>query len=1086
MGFYGKDWLTSNRFELDGLHGRAIVRANSCPLPLDQNGKFRDRPLVVVSITNLNLFQKIKYSKVRLYFRSPVLLCWKNSTAVSCMIPKQLTLRNFLSYREASLNFDGLQVACVSGPNGAGKSSLLEAIAWAIWGHSRTVAEDDVVHLGALEALVTFTFEHQQQIYRVVRSRHRKQGGTLEFQVQTEQGFRPLTQRGMRATQQLISQTLRLDYDTFVNSAYLRQGRADEFMLKRPSERKQILADLLKLGQYDELADKAKERARDAKAQITVLATSLENLETQVHQRSAIAQEANTLAAQLVTCQTDAELDQQQLDAHQQHQQQRQSVIQAQVLLQQQLAHVTADRDRLQREHHTLTQQLQSLEEILSRAPVIAAGLDTLKALEAQDEELTAQFQQQQGLQAQRDVLYQKHQQQVQALQGQLQIRQHELASLRQQLDDLQPLLEKQSQTAEAMATLTQARDRLKALDQLQLQVSPLRQRQQTLQRQLDQTQAELAARLTALGKSAAQLQQQQAQQPHLQQAVVQVGHTLEALTAKRAYQEKVREKGVERRHFMERLQAEQRSYEVQLARIDQKLELLQQPDAPCPVCDRPLEQHNWEEVLQKHHQEREDLQREIWVIREQLAVSEREIQVLRQEYRDLETSLADYAQVLEQRGHLMAQLNSSTAISQQLASVAAERAHLERCLEERRYAQDLQAELQQIEAQLGQLAYDERDHALLRGQVDRLRWAEIRQAEIRQAERKQAQLQQQQPDLEVAIATLEAQIAALTESDIVHQIVELDTQLQALGYRLETHQRVRQQLRAAQQWTLQHQKLEQARQQKPDLEAQLATLTSHLQKAEQQQAELATQSQDLARRLQHCPDRREAIEQLQSRLRDRQHQREQIFSRQGALAQQLAYFDQLQEQLTQQQQDLHQTQRCLRVHQELATAFGRNGLQALLIEHLLPQLEAETNHILGRLSAHQLHVQFVTQRAGRSRQSKLIDTLDIVIADAQGTRPYETYSGGEAFRVNFAIRLALARLLAQRSGTPLQMLIIDEGFGTQDREGCDRLIGAINAIAADFACILAVTHIPHFREAFETRIDVLKTPDGSQLTVSM
>ncbi len=173
-------------------------------------------------------------------------------------------------------------------------------------------------------------------------------------------------------------------------------------------------------------------------------------------------------------------------------------------------------------------------------------------------------------------------------------------------------------------------------------------------------------------------------------------------------------------------------------------------------------------------------------------------------------------------------------------------------------------------------------------------------------------------------------------------------------------------------------------------------------------------------------------------------------------------------------------------MHQELAQAFGRNGLQALLIEQVLPQLEAETNHILGRLSNHQFHVRFVTQRAGRGRPEKLIDTLDILIADAQGTRPYETYSGGEAFRVNFAIRLALARLLAQRSGTPLQMLIIDEGFGTQDREGCDRLIGAINAIAPDFACILAVTHIAHFREAFQTRIDVRKLPTGSEIWVAM
>jgi exonuclease SbcC len=86
---------------------------------------------------------------------------------------------------------------------------------------------------------------------------------------------------------------------------------------------------------------------------------------------------------------------------------------------------------------------------------------------------------------------------------------------------------------------------------------------------------------------------------------------------------------------------------------------------------------------------------------------------------------------------------------------------------------------------------------------------------------------------------------------------------------------------------------------------------------------------------------------------------------------------------------------------------------------------------------------------------------------------------------VNFAIRLALARLLAQRSGLALRLLIIDEGFGTQDQQGCERLVGAINAIADDFSCILAVTHIPHFREAFQTRIDVTKDIEGSRVLVS-
>ncbi|MEM9978573.1 MAG: SMC family ATPase, partial [Cyanobacteria bacterium P01_D01_bin.2] len=184
------------------------------------------------------------------------------------MIPKRLTLINFLSYREVALDFSGLHVACICGPNGAGKSSLLEAIAWAVWGHSRVATDDDVIHLGAKEVKVEFVFEHQGQVYRILRGRRRKQGSLLEFQIQTTEGLRSLTQRGVRATQQLILQHLKVDYDTFVHSAYLRQGRADEFMLKRPGERKQILADLLKLSQYDRLVEKSRERSRDYQADI--------------------------------------------------------------------------------------------------------------------------------------------------------------------------------------------------------------------------------------------------------------------------------------------------------------------------------------------------------------------------------------------------------------------------------------------------------------------------------------------------------------------------------------------------------------------------------------------------------------------------------------------------------------------------------------------------------------------------------------------------------------------------------------------------------------------------------------------------
>ena len=164
------------------------------------------------------------------------------------MIPLQLTLKNFLSYRDATLNFKGLHTACICGANGAGKSSLLEAITWVVWGKSRAATEDDVINGGGKNVRVDFDFSCNNQTYRIIRSRTRGRSSSLEFQVETKAGnFKSITAKGLRATQDEIISCLKLDYDTFTNSAYLRQGRADEFMLRRPSERKQILADLLKL-----------------------------------------------------------------------------------------------------------------------------------------------------------------------------------------------------------------------------------------------------------------------------------------------------------------------------------------------------------------------------------------------------------------------------------------------------------------------------------------------------------------------------------------------------------------------------------------------------------------------------------------------------------------------------------------------------------------------------------------------------------------------------------------------------------------------------------------------------------------------
>ncbi|MGH2522868.1 MAG: SbcC/MukB-like Walker B domain-containing protein, partial [Anaerolineales bacterium] len=170
-------------------------------------------------------------------------------------------------------------------------------------------------------------------------------------------------------------------------------------------------------------------------------------------------------------------------------------------------------------------------------------------------------------------------------------------------------------------------------------------------------------------------------------------------------------------------------------------------------------------------------------------------------------------------------------------------------------------------------------------------------------------------------------------------------------------------------------------------------------------------------------------------------------------------------------------------LYEELKEAFGKKGVPAMMIEAAVPEIEASANALLARMTSGRMHVRFNTQRETQAGETR--ETLDIQISDELGTRAYEMYSGGESFRVNFAIRVALSQLLARRAGTQLQTLIVDEGFGVLDTAGRERLVEAIHAAQADFQRILVVTHIDELRDAFPARIEITKGPNGSDIAVA-
>ena len=78
-------------------------------------------------------------------------------------------------------------------------------------------------------------------------------------------------------------------------------------------------------------------------------------------------------------------------------------------------------------------------------------------------------------------------------------------------------------------------------------------------------------------------------------------------------------------------------------------------------------------------------------------------------------------------------------------------------------------------------------------------------------------------------------------------------------------------------------------------------------------------------------------------------------------------------------------------------------------------------------------------------------------------------------------VREEIAR---HRAGAHLRTLFIDEGFGTQDEDGRNKLVEAITAIQEDFDLVLVITHIDELRDSFPVHVVVEKTPNGSRIAV--
>lgn len=144
-------------------------------------------------------------------------------------------------------------------------------------------------------------------------------------------------------------------------------------------------------------------------------------------------------------------------------------------------------------------------------------------------------------------------------------------------------------------------------------------------------------------------------------------------------------------------------------------------------------------------------------------------------------------------------------------------------------------------------------------------------------------------------------------------------------------------------------------------------------------------------------------------------------------------------------------------VHDELDNAF--RDLRGDLNDALRPELSEIASSFLGSLTDE------------RYNRLELDDRYDIIILEDGIAKP--VISGGEEDLANLVLRLAISQMIADRSGQPFSLLVLDEVFGSLDVSRRDNVLELLHRLEDRFEQVILITHIESVREGVDRVITV-------------
>jgi len=1013
------------------------------------------------------------------------------------MIPVSLQLKNFMSYGDPPiLDFRDFHMACLCGNNGHGKSAIIDAITWALWGEGRKASiekkpDEGLLKIGKTEMMVEFIFDVEGDRYRVIRH-YSKSGKTsksnLEFDIYSPQSgeYTGLTQKSVTLTQEKINQFLRMDYETFINSCVLLQGRADEFAIKKAGERKQLLADILGLSRYDELSTMAREKYKEANMRVTLIEEEKEKLAEEIFQKENVLERLEDININLRNLNKEIEDTEKELLSLRDKKSKLSVIREKLTEMEQHTAREEASLKDLKKQETHLKVDRERIEKIVTEEKNIMEQCHNYEELIREEASMVEKLQKTTGLKQKKYSLENKINQKRNEITYEIKIFLEKINSIKIQLNETAHIIEEKTSIEEGYKFLKELEEREKETEEKLAVKRTVEEKKREIEKKIYEKEGSLKIELATLENQLKEQEKHIIDEEKTIKEIEVIKEEIKRLEVMEKEKEIAVKNMAEKQSMIPVLERHIKDIDKELDEERKKWKSIGKASSGvCPYCNAPFDEKRKKSAMEKIKKQGEEKKEKKEKILGEIEILNKEIAVLIKQQKNLDASIKNIKPERDLIGQKQLQLSQSKKTKELIREIKEKIEEIIKNIGDKTFILEEIRELSDIEKKLCAYTIDEQDLRKIKSEREKFTHYGKLKFKLDMATENREKLIAQMPELEKQLKVKED---ILKKDDFSHdlkkQLEEINIELNNTGYSQEEHNITKEKIKKLSGITTKKVLLEEAKKQFPLTVKKLEEITASIKEKEILLTKMKEDKELNSKRLEELPSLIEIIPQREFTLQGLRLRAHDLAAEKGTLESLRENFIKIEGRIDILDKEFEEKGREREIYKILNKAFSKDGIQALIIQNSIPEIEGEANKILSRLTDNRIHIALELQRDKKSGGLK--DTLDIKISDESGTRDYELYSGGEAFRTNFSLRIALAKLMARRSGTKLRTLIIDEGFGTQDSEGIEQLVQAINEISRDFDKILVITHMEHLKNMFPTKIEVSKSPlHGSTFTVT-